>query len=512
MFTDEEVRSLVEDALRLAYEMFREGKHKHCCVVVEQLLKVSPDLHEALQLYGVTLHALGRNEESVKALEACLVQKPDDPETLNNIAISYSSLGLYHEAISSLRRAVDIKPESELYLSNLALQHRHLEDYRKAIEIFEQSNAICEKATTLAMIGGCYGELRELDRAMEYTSRAIRCNPEFAEAHVDMASILHLKGNWRDGFREYEWRTKVYDQLKFWDKIYRPDKLWDGSPIDGKTLIVHTEQGNGDTIQFCRFLPLLAQRCSRVIVHCSEVMAPILAGLCHEVYTRDPAAMPSWQERDAGVVSDLPEHDLHCFMISLPHLLGVGSISGRPYLSPTVPFDLGEYSGFLKVGIAWGGNPQHPNDRKRSCRLGKFKPIHDLGGVRLFSLMKDVRPRSYHNSKDIIDLTHGCDDMKIVDMSPHMTSYEATAGIIESLDLVLSVDTSVVHLAGAIGKDTLCLMAWNPDWRWGLSGDRTIWYDSVKLLRQDRPGDWSGPFTEALEQIKKRRDQVGHDA
>ena len=209
MFTDEEVRSLVEDALRLAYEMFREGKHKHCCVVVEQLLKVSPDLHEALQLYGVTLHALGRNEESVKALEACLVQKPDDPETLNNIAISYSSLGLYHEAISSLRRAVDIKPESELYLSNLALQHRHLEDYRKAIEIFEQSNAICEKATTLAMIGGCYGELRELDRAMEYTSRAIRCNPEFAEAHVDMASILHLKGNWRDGFREYEWRTKV---------------------------------------------------------------------------------------------------------------------------------------------------------------------------------------------------------------------------------------------------------------------------------------------------------------
>ena len=163
---------------------------------------------------------------------------------------------------------------------------------------------------------------------------------------------------------------------------------------------------------------------------------------------------------------------------------------------------MSSYEGMFKIGIVWAGNPQHPNDKFRSCKLEEFKEIYNLPNVKLFSLMKDHRARTY-DGKKIIDLSADTNDMKIVDMSYYLKSYYETAKIINSLDLIVGVDTSVIHLAGSMNKPTLCLLPWNPDWRWGIEGNKTIWYSSVKLIRQEKRGIWKEPFEKALRIIKK---------
>jgi hypothetical protein len=213
------------------------------------------------------------------------------------------------------------------------------------------------------------------------------------------------------------------------------------------------------------------------------------------VYTADPLKITK---------EDLPPHDCHCSIMSLPYLLGK-RIPTERYLVSLKQIDLGGYSDSFKIGIVWAGNPQHPNDAKRSCRLANFRGIHDLPSVKLFSLVKDTRPRIYRLNPNPIDLTDGTDDMKIVDMAPLMNTFADTAAIINSLDLVISVDTAVLHLAGAMGKPTWALLPWSCDWRWLQSGNETIWYPSVRIFRQTQPGDWNSVFSQLEKEIQNEQ-------
>lgn len=495
-----ELEKLLNEAYEQACVKFHEKKYEVVVVLVEQLLKISPNHHDAMQLLGTAYHALKRHVDAQKCFSKCLELDSNNPETLNNIAICHSVNNEFDVAIVLLEKALSMKPDSPSLLANLGLQYRHKHDYEKALFYYKKSLSEKNTPTTLAMIGGCYGELKNLDEAEKYIREAILMDSQFHPAYIDLASILHLKGNLKDGFEAYEKRFEVFEQLKIWQKIYDPSKKWNGENISGKKILVHTEQGNGDTIHFLRYLKLLKEKNAFVILHCSDVMSKLCEPFADEIFMVDPHRIPIWNER--GNNDFVPSHHYHCSIISLPHLLNMPAIPECPYIKIDEKIDLRKYDNKTKIGIVWGGNAQHPNDRFRSCKLEYFRKIYNLPNVKLFSLMKDYRSRTY-DGKNIVDLTDNADDMKIVDMSSFMKTYYDTACIINSLDMVVGVDTSVIHLSGAMGKKTICMLPWNPDWRWGLERNNTIWYSTVQLVRQKTMGEWSDVFTIVENQIKK---------
>lgn len=499
MHTQEEIKNLVKEALDQSYDFFCKKKFESVVVILEQVLKVDPENHDACQLLGTAYHALKRQEDAKKYFYKCLEIQPHNTETLNNLALCYSSERNYDKAIDLLKQALELNPDSASILANIGLQYRHIDDYESAIDYYEKSLHLRKIPTTLAMLGGCYGEMKKLDMAEKYIRQAIELDPQFNPAYIDLASILHLRGEWTEGFAAYEKRFEVFEQLHIWSKIYDPKNRWHGESIKGKTILVHTEQGNGDTIHFVRYLSLL--KAASIVLHCSDVLVDICKGKADEFFTLDPLKVPHYEDAENKKI--VPHHDVHCSLVSLPHLLGNPVIPKCPYINILEKIDMSSYDGMLKIGIVWAGNPQHPNDRFRSCKLEEFREIYNLPNVKLFSLMKDYRARTY-DGKNVIDLSIDTNDMKIVDMSSYLKTYYDTGKIINSLDMVVGVDTSVIHLAGSMNKPTVCLLPYNPDWRWGIEGQETVWYPSVKLIRQNKRGCWKQPFQEALEIIKRR--------
>jgi hypothetical protein len=191
--------------------------------------------------------------------------------------------------------------------------------------------------------------------------------------------------------------------------------------------------------------------------------------------------------------------------MSLPYLLDDFTMSGAPYFHVKGSIDIREnYPDTFNIGICWAGSPAHPNDACRSMYLRHFRALTEVPGVKLFSLQKDTRPRVRKDNKTAIDLTEGCSDMRLVDMAPYMEDFVSTLVIAKNLDLVISVDTALLHLCGGGGVPAWGLIPFNPDWRWGFDKENTDWYDSVKLFRQDKPGNWAGVIDRVVERLKAR--------
>lgn len=492
MFSDADVLKLVKQAIDTAFLKFKAGHYQDAEVILAQTLKVSPANTQALQLLGLVKHNTGQFADAIGLFKRSLELEPDNPENYNNLGLCYSGIGQFDEAISSLQRAIELEPNTACFYSNLGLQYRHKDDLELATQSFQKSLAIAETETTWGMLGGCYGEKLELDKAEECFKKAIAIRPSFAGAHIDLANVYHLKGRWKEAWKEYEWRHEVFEQLKVWQHLYDQDKLWRGEPLNNKKIIVYGEQGHGDTIHFYRYAKLMSDLRIDVTVHCAKELAPLFESRT-KLFVGDPLAISR---------EDLPEHDYHCSLMSLPYLLENVAIPTEPYLQWPSKIVLDTYSDFFKIGIVWAGNPQHPNDARRSCRLANFRGIYDIPNIKLFSLVKDVRPRMYRFKSAPVDLAEGSDDLKIVDMAPLMETFADTAAIINSLDLVISVDTAVLHLAGAMGKPAYGLLPWNCDWRWSLTGDTPVWYPSVRLFRQKRPGDWASVFSAVERKLK----------
>jgi hypothetical protein len=243
---------------------------------------------------------------------------------------------------------------------------------------------------------------------------------------------------------------------------------------------LYCEQGIGDLIQFFRFIPLLKDK--NICIAVPESLQSLIK-----------------QNIDATIktVFSPEEYDYHCSMISLPFLLGDNEYHAVAYLHCEKKANLENYSE-LKIGIAWAGNPQHPGDRTRSCKLEYFKKLQDIPNVKLFSLQKETSPRKYMGEQKEIDLTANCEGMGVVDLSAFINNFEDTASFINAMDLVISVDTSILHLAGALGKKTWALIPYNPDWRWGIESDTTQWYQNMKLYRQGNSSDWNDVFAKIV--------------
>ena len=363
-----------------------------------------------------------------------------------------------------------------------------MEKEKKSIQCFEKALDLDEKypGAHLAYYNiGIYYENKFLfNKAIEYYTKAIEKDKEFYDAFWNRGLILLLLGHLKKGWEDYEYRFKKKKSSD--TRNFRKPK-WDGSNLDGKRILIASEQGFGDCVQFIRYLSLVKEKGGHIILETHNELKRLFEKIpfIDELY-----------EKKKGKVPEIA-FDYYIHLMSLPAIFNttLSTIPNKvPYLKTDLISDekfkkmIKNYNGF-KIGIVWAGNPKHENDSKRSLAFENFKQIENIPGVKLFSLQKGIALEHLKNSN-------------IIDLSPEITDFYDTACIINNLDLIVSVDTSVTHLAGALGKHVWVLLPFVPDWRYLLDRKDSPWYPTMKLLRQPSPGEWESVFREVKKSIE----------
>jgi Tfp pilus assembly protein PilF len=418
---------------------------------------------------------LKRYEEALASYDRALTLQPDYPEALSNRGRTLHALKRFEEALSCHDRALTLRRDYAEALANQGLTLHELKQYEAALSCHDSALTVRPNfAEALYNRGNTLRELNSFDEALSSYNRALTLRHNYADAHFNEALCRLATGDFDRGWRKYEWRWDA-EQTNQRRNFDRP--LWLGSDeIAGKTILLHAEQGLGDTIQFCRYLPLVVERGAEVIL---EVQRP-LQELMSDSFTS--AAQIITQG------APLPDFDMHCPLLSLPMAFGtrLETIpSATPYLraSPQVAKNwnarLGS-AGRPKIGLAWSGNLRHKNDHNRSMRLAALLPLLDVDAT-FVSLQYDVRADDTAILKARSELLHFGDELK---------GFSEPAALISNLDLVISVDSSVAHLAGALAKPVWVLLHFIPDWRWLHDREDSPWYPSARLFRQDDTRTW----------------------
>lgn len=500
--------------------MLRElGRHDQALTAIDQALALKPDHPEAWISRGTALRELGRPAEALASLDRAIALKPAAAETHGARGNALNDLDRHAEAIESYEHAIALRPDYVEALSNqsvalhglgrhddaLALADRALAirpDYAEghgarasvlygmrrledALEAYDQAVALRpDDPGAWSNRGVVLFELRRFDEAMASYDRAIALRPDFADAHHYQAMCRLMMGDYAGGWRQYEWRWKT-DQLG-WDRSKDDAPFWLGDgDVAGRTIVVRAEQGLGDALQFCRYVPDLAARGARVILAAHPSLERLLSRLdgVSEVVSRDDA---------------LPPHDLQVDLLSLPLALGAGPepMTGA-YLHPDPArvaawaARLGE-DGRRRIGLCWAGGVRPGQvlaqgiDGRRSLSLEAFAPLADLPGLSFYSLQKGPPAEQLAALR-----AQGWTGPEIIDLTADLQDFDETAALIANLDLVISCDTAVAHLAGGLGAPVWVLNRFDACWRWLDGRDDSPWYPSARLFRQPRPGDWT---------------------
>jgi len=472
---------IVNDAINRSLELLNENSIFEAELVLEQVLKVNPKELNAKQLLALTKYKKGDSVVALNLFKEVIEEEPNNHQAHNNLSLCFSYENNMEMALFHIRKAIKICPTEYAYHNNLAMRLSQSGNRLEAIKSFKKAAKLGKKdANVLTNLGNTYG-IKDVDKAIKSFKSALEINPEHADAHVNLAYAYFFKGQLNKAWPHYEYRLESFPQAEYFKKIYPNKRLRRWDDIQGKTIVVYCEQGAGDFIQFSRYLPVLIKLGVNVLLH----TPPELISLFKNNFPCEIAE--DFRDR---------EYDYVCSVLSLPYLLNT-KISGKPYLKIDKKIDLPKDK--FKIGIVWAGSPLHPNDMDRSCKAEFFNVLNDIENVKIYSLQKDLRKRAYLTHPEPIDLAEGI-GKDWIDMSEVMNDYNDTAVIISSLDLVICVDTSVLHLAGALGKPCWGLITENPDWRWGLTKNVTKWYNSVRLFRKN--GSWE----ELFQRIRHEKD------
>lgn len=431
--------------LTLGHVLMRLGRHKEAISHYIEVMQDSPDRVDVLSNMGNAYAAIEQVDQAESYFEKLKQLYPNDATVHQSLANLYSRQNRYDEALACYQRAIELQPNYPEALNNYAI--------------------------TLRRLNRVQDSLVQLERAVEL-------RPEFADARWNLSLSQLLLGDLRHGFESYEWRWRGGV------RELRPRQLgapvWErGQDITGKRLYVHSEQGLGDHLQYIRYLPRLLEMGAAVVY--AEFPEPLIE-LCRANYPQI-----QWVERGNR---NYPVCDLVCPLMSLSHRLGT-ELDTIPvpggYLDAAaekVEFFRSLLRGLdgLKVGLVWSGNPKHQNDKNRSMTLAQLLDVLPTDGVSYVSLMKEMRPHDQEVLRE---------SGRVLDISDKLDSFMDTAALIRSIDLVVTVDTSVAHLAGALGAPVWVLVPFAPDWRWLLDRSDTPWYRSMTLFRQHAPQDWT---------------------
>lgn len=510
-----------EQLLTTALEHHRNGRVEAARALYEQILRIQPQNADALHFLGVIESAMGRHQRASELIGQSIGINASNPAAFLNLGNAFRANGRLSDALDSYEHALALKPDYMHALLGKAVVLDELDrwndslhsfemalsaDHHSAAAFFNRGNGYRKRgamelaaadygraialqpdfAQALLNRGSAHHGLLRLDDAIADFDRAIACAPSNAEAHFNKALTLLLQGDYGSGLALHEWRWRL-SGAEFEDRRF-VQPLWLGEEqLNGKSILVHGEQGLGDCIQFCRYAEQLAALGAKVIL---EVPVP-LVGLLRRVEGVHFAVARG---------TELPAFDCHCPMLSLPLAMGtrVEAIPAKHhYLSADATLQgqwataLGSVRGKRRVGLAWSGSSWHSNDRNRSIAL--IELLNRLPeNMDYVSLQRDVR------AHDLGVLTAS---PQIRHFGSELSDFEATAALCSLLDVVVTVDTSVAHLAGALGVPTLLLLPFVPDWRWLLERDDSPWYPSMQLIRQERAGDWSSPICRAAEML-----------
>jgi Tfp pilus assembly protein PilF len=426
---------------------------------------------------AVALHRAGRLDEAESIYATVLAVDPDQCDCLHNLSLIRRHQGRLPEALSLILRARGADPSSAQIhdtLGNTLLRLNRPEEaiacYRRALELKPDSvECYNNLATALAALN------RPREAIASYR-QALAHRPDHPEVHY-YESLEHLRlGNFDQGWRQYEWRWLRQDAARFRRNFAQP--LWLGAEsLAGKTILLHADQGMGCTLQFIRYLPMVARHAGKVVVEVQRPLVPLLRQMA--------GAAAVCARGDA-----LPPFDRHCPLLSLPLACGttVESIPAKvPYLEAP-PFDRGRWAEVdalprpRRVGLVWAGNAGHSNDHNRSVPLGRLADLLRLPNARFVSLQKELRD----GDGEILNA------MNVLRVGERLQDFAETAAVISQLDLVITVDTAVAHLAGALAKPVWIMLPFSADWRWFLDRTDSPFYPTARLFRQPAIDDWDG--------------------
>jgi tetratricopeptide (TPR) repeat protein len=512
--SDKQTKTLtIADAFEEGVASQRRGDWSQAEGIYRDIIKTKPDFAEAHNNLGAALKALERPEEAVECYRRALALKPDYVDALNNLARTLRALDRHEEAAESYRELLAIMPEDVRTHVNLGRTLQTLmqfeeaaASYRKALEISpddteihcdlaialqqlernEEAVAICRKVLAIAPdhvvarnnLGFSLQALNRHQEAIASFRRALATWPDYAEAHANYGLSLLSMGDFENGWREYEWRWQVVGTPLVQRTFAEP--LWDGTSLTGSTILLHAEQGLGDIIQFCRFVPFVARAHPDAVVMFE--LDNRLIDLARESFG-DQAQLHGYHD-PAG--SNLPRFDVHAPLMSLPRILGLAIDdvpADVPYLVPTAP--LPERSDQrIVVGLSWFSGNRRTGAR-RSIPLAALAPLAAVPGVRFVSLQYGDTTEERRAAAADVDL--------IVEAEPgrqFLNDLDAFTSRVAACDLVISVDNTTVHMAGALGRPVWTLLPTAADWRWMLDRGDSPWYPTMQLFRQAKAGEW----------------------
>ena len=451
------------------------GRPANALLSFQHALKLTPRHWDAALGSGVLLLKLERFEEALRYFDLCDELKPDHVLTLQMRAHCLSGLKRFEAALADYRRADALDPGNAETCNNIAASLQQLRQDEEALLWCDRALGL-RPNFTLALINKAVSlqQLHRFDEAVAACNRVKVNDPDDAKADVGLGCLHLLMGNFEAGWAEYEARLKLPSATypKF------PQPIWLGEEtIEGKTVLIRVDEGLGDTIQFARYVPMLAARGARVILMVSKAVRSLLSGL------------PGVSQCLAISDGPPPAFDMHCPISTLPLAFGtrLDSIpSETPYLPAPAPTRVQAWEDRLgpqtrlRVGLVWSGNAIHKNDHNRSIPLQVVGRLLDTDAT-FVSLQIDPRAADRETLRQ---------RPEIIDLTAHLTDFSETAALVSCLDLVITVDTSAAHLAGALGRPTWVLLPYTPDWRWLLDRDDSPWYPTMRLFRQSKSRDY----------------------
>jgi tetratricopeptide (TPR) repeat protein len=472
----------------LAIAQFEQKKISDATLTAGKALEIDSENLDALIMISTCQNVQGQYQQALVTCQKVIGIDPSFAEAHCNLGYALKQIGKYQDAIESYDRAINFNPRlTDAYL-NRGNAFRFLNRYDEALASYDKALALnANLAEAWVGRGNVLSATRRYDEALKCFVEAQRIAPELGEASYNEGLCRLLLGDYERGFEKYEARWTMRSLSKA--RRGQSPPLWLGdSSIAGKTILLHAEQGLGDTILASRYAPMVAALGARVVLEVQAQLKPLFGNL------EGVSALVATGEK-------LPDFDFHCPLMSLPLAFKtrLDTIPDKiPYL--TVQDEvvrkwnarLGA-NGF-KVGITWAGNPTFIDDRKRSIPLESILPVTGISGATYISIQKDLRP----GDQEVLNA-----NPKIVQLGREIKDFQDTAAIMMSLDLVISVDTSVVNLAGALGRPIWVLLPFNPDWRWLLGRSNSPWYPTARIFRQTKEGDWASVISSVCEGLKK---------
>jgi tetratricopeptide (TPR) repeat protein len=504
------------EAFSLLGETLKDaGLLDQAVVAAGRVAELRPDLAETHCNFGHLLNETGQWDRAIVECNRSIQIRPDLAGAYNNLGIALNRIGDMTQSIAAYRKAIELEPNSAQFRSNLAItlcENRDLEEAmvqcRRAIELRP------DDPVNYSNLGSIHGAMGDLDQAEAAYRHALKLRPDYLEVYCNLGHLFYFKGLWdqaeavyhdvlarkpdhpqahwslaliylsrgdyQRGWDHYEWRWRV-KELRMRRRTDAP--RWDGGDLNGRAILIHNEQGFGDTIQFIRYLPEVARRGGKIILACQRELFSLL-----ETFPHIHQCVPNDQP--------VSGYEVLCPLLSLPGLFqtrvqsipaDVPYLRADPVRSQRWRERLAD-DGRLKVGLVWAGRPKHPNDRNRSIPLERLAPLAGAPRARFISLQTGQAAGQAKTAP-----------MPLDDWTGELADFAETAALIDNLDLVISVDTAVIHLAGALGKRVWVLLPFIPDWRWMMEREDSPWYPTMRLFRQEHIGEWEMP----IEQVAK---------